>query len=447
MISNTATFATTLKKYHHREHRKRILSTLSESSQPFFAFERYWLTVYLNLMKRKPTTFYAREIVKTLQRAGHTALYAGGWVRDYLLGKKSDDIDIATSAHPEEVMRLFPHSIAVGVQFGVVRVRLKGHEFEVATFRSDDQYVDGRRPVSISLHASPEEDAARRDFTINGMFYDPIHHHIYDYVGGKKDLEKKILCTIGSPYERFKEDRLRIIRAIRFKNVFHLKADPTTWKAIGEECGHVVSSVSPERIWQELDKMLQKGVLYECLEDMKECGLLFHLFPNLTILTKALEAIKRYKKKSLAGALCLLTPAESRKAVAEQFRLSSKEKSVMTTYSQLEKTLHSRQTSDILARMYALPEIDTALEAYAATKKAPQQFLQRHKEKQKQLRFWINQVRSRKYLIGGEELQRRGIPSGKRLGEIIEKAFSLSCSLKIRNKEKLLSLLHKQKIL
>ena len=401
-------------------------------------------------MKRKPIKRYARDIVKTLQESGYIALYAGGWVRDHLLGRESDDIDIATSAHPEEVMRLFPHSIAVGVQFGVVRVRVKGHEFEVATFRSDDLYIDGRRPSSISLHSSPEEDAKRRDFTINGMFYDPIHRKVYDYVGGKKDLERKILTTIGSPYERFKEDRLRIIRAIRFKNVFHLTMEKTTWKAIADECAHVVPSVSPERIWQELDKMLQRGVLYSCLEDMKECGLLYHLFPhlrNLSSLHASLKAVNQYKKKSLAAALCLITPLEARKGVAEQFRLSTKEKAVMTAYSQLEKTLIPRQRADLLARLYALSEVDTALEAFAATKKAPQAFLSRHKKKQKQLSFWINQVKTRKYLLGGDEFKSLGIPSGKRLGELIEKAFSLSCCLRIRNKKKLVSLLHKQKIL
>lgn len=398
-------------------------------------------------MKQKPIKRIARQIVKLLQDSGYIAFFAGGWVRDYLLGKESDDIDIATSAHPEEVMRLFPHSIAVGVQFGVVRVRVQGHEFEIATFRSDNQYVDGRRPTSILLHSSPEEDAQRRDFTINGMFYDPTTRKVYDYVEGEKDLNAKILATIGSAYDRFKEDRLRIIRAIRFKNVFQLKAEKTTWEAIVNESALVISSVSPERIWQELDKMVQKGVLSSCLEDMKECSLLYHLFPCLSHVPVHFEALKRYKKKSLAAALCLIIPSDARMKVAEQFRLSSKEKAVMTAYTQLEKTLLSRQKSDILARLYALPEVDLALEAFATTKKAPQSFLRRQKEKQKTLSFWINQIKTRTYLLGGETFKSLGIQPGKQLGNLIEKAFSLSCNLKIKNKKKVLSLLHKQKIL
>jgi poly(A) polymerase len=403
-------------------------------------------------MKRKPIKRYARHIVQTLQEAGYTAFYAGGWVRDFLLGKKSDDIDIATSAHPEEVMKLFPHSIAVGVQFGVVRVRHFGHEFEVATFRSDNLYIDGRRPSSISLHSSPEQDAQRRDFTINGMFYDPICRKVYDYVGGKKDLKRKILATIGSPYERFKEDRLRIIRAIRFKNVFHLKAEKTTWQAIVDECAHVVPSVSPERIWQELDKMLKKGVLFSCLEDMNACSLLCHLFPHLKNVTQsylqnAFEAVKRYKNNSLAAVLCLITPEQARKDLAEKYRLSSKEKAVMTAYSQLEKALTPHQKKDVLARLYAVPEIEAALEAFAATKKASVSFLRRQRAKQRELLFWINQVKTRKFLLGGENFKELGIPAGKRLGDLIEKAFSLSCRLGIKNKQKLLSLLHKQTIL
>ena len=223
----------------------------------------------------------AESIVTQLQKAGYTAFFAGGWVRDFLMGRPSQDIDIATSAHPEEVMALFPRSIAVGAQFGVVRVLADDHEFEVATFRSDTQYVDGRRPVSVTLHSSPEEDAARRDFTINGLFYDPIHQKIYDFVGGQKDIQNRVIRAIGCPLSRFKEDRLRMVRAIRFKNVLSFSLEKETWDAICAEAPHVLPAVSPERIWQELTKMKDKKVLACSLRDMWDCGLLSAIFPVL----------------------------------------------------------------------------------------------------------------------------------------------------------------------
>ena len=400
-------------------------------------------------MRKKTSRQAAVQIVSTLQKLGHTAYFAGGWVRDYLLKHKSDDIDIATSAHPEEVMRLFPRSIAVGVQFGVVRVRLCGHEFEVATFRSENQYVDGRRPTSVDLHSSPEEDAQRRDFTINGMFYDPIHHKIYDFVGGKKDLQAKILRTIGSPYERFKEDRLRIIRALRFKNVFHLSLEGTTWKAIVEECHHVVPSVSCERIWQELNKMLQKGVLSECLEDMKISGLLFHIFPFLKtldpkILEGSLALLKMYKKNSLAAALCLLIPSGERESFAHQYKLSTKEKTIMRTFGHFELLLQKRPKDDIVVSLFGLPEAKTAFEAFVSTRKSPKSFVSRYQKKQKDLRFWIRQAKTGKYLLNGEDFLKLGIPPGRHMGTLIKKAFSLSSIHHIRKKEKLLSLMREK---
>ncbi len=253
----------------------------------------------------------AETIVQALQEAHFTAVFAGGWVRDFVMGKPCQDIDIATSAHPKEVMRLFPRSVAVGAQFGVVRVLIDAHEFEVATFRSDAQYVDGRRPTSVDLHSSPEEDAQRRDFTINGMFYDPINHKLYDFVGGKDDIAQKIIRTIGSPHDRFKEDRLRMIRAIRLKNTLKFSIEPATWDAICQECQHVSSSVSPERVWQELQKMLSKGVLYSSLCDMASCGLLATIFPALKdipqhLLDERLAMVKTFSGHSLVATLCLL---------------------------------------------------------------------------------------------------------------------------------------------
>ncbi|PYL40378.1 MAG: phosphohydrolase, partial [Verrucomicrobia bacterium] len=160
----------------------------------------------------------ACEIVAQLRGRGHIAYFAGGCVRDIVRGKTPKDFDIATDAKPEAVQQIFSRTYAVGAHFGVIVVVENGFQFEVATFRSDDVYVDGRRPSAVRF-SSPEEDAKRRDFTINGMFYDPVATEVIDFVGGRADLEARLVRAIGDPAERFKEDRLRMLRAVRFATV------------------------------------------------------------------------------------------------------------------------------------------------------------------------------------------------------------------------------------
>src|ERR1044072_1914696 len=173
----------------------------------------------------------ASEIVRNLRGAGHVAYYAGGCVRDLLRGQAPKDIDIATDARPETVQEIFPRTYAVGAHFGVIVVLEGDFQFEVATFRSDGAYLDGRRPVEVHF-ATAEEDAARRDFTINGMFYDPGKNEVIDFVGGRADLAQKLIRAIGDPAQRFAEDRLRMLRAVRFATVLGFEMDPPTWDAI-----------------------------------------------------------------------------------------------------------------------------------------------------------------------------------------------------------------------
>lgn len=237
-------------------------------------------------------TNYEREaasVVRILQKHGYTAYFAGGAVRDMLLGHTPDDIDIATSAKPHEIEKIFPKNIPTGKQFGVIRVlvgppslklrRANSFEFEVATFRVEGPYLDGRRPSSVSF-TSAEEDAKRRDFTINGMFYDPITKKVIDYVGGQDDLKKKILRFIGNPEERIREDHLRLIRAIRFKNRFRLTYDSPTWNAVTKHAAHI-TRISPERIRDELNKILLHPSRSHALQDLLDSGLLKHLLPEI----------------------------------------------------------------------------------------------------------------------------------------------------------------------
>lgn len=221
----------------------------------------------------------AVSIVRKLRQKGFIAYFAGGSVRDALLGKAPKDIDIATNARPEDVSVLFPRTIAVGVQFGVQRVLEEGFEFEVATFRSDGRYVDGRHPLDVRF-ATPEEDAARRDFTINGMFYDPVDGKLIDFVGGRQDLGRGIIRAIGVPAERFREDRLRLLRAIRFGAHLEFQLEADTWAALNRAAKEIIV-VSPERIRDELVKILEDARRLRGFELLDQSGLLAAILPEV----------------------------------------------------------------------------------------------------------------------------------------------------------------------
>ena len=220
----------------------------------------------------------ATKIVKKLQGAGFKAYFAGGSVRDMLMGKVSKDFDIATSAKPEQIEKLLSKTVPVGKKFGVILVLEKGHSFEVATFRSDSGYSDGRRPDYVT-YTNAKEDALRRDFTINGMFWDPVKKQVLDYVGGKEDLGRKTIRFIGDPDKRIKEDNLRILRAIRFRNVLGFSYDEASWRAICRNA-KLIKNVSAERIRDELNKMFDGKWRENAFVDLDRAGIMKHLFPE-----------------------------------------------------------------------------------------------------------------------------------------------------------------------
>src|SRR6478672_7085467 len=182
-------------------------------------------------MKPSPMEEAARKVAVRLREDGYIAYFAGGCVRDMVRGLAPKDYDIATDARPEVVQRLFQRTYAVGAHFGVIIVLENDFQFEVATFRADEAYIDGRHPTAVHF-SSPEEDARRRDFTINGMFYDPVGEEVIDLVGGRADIAAKLVRAIGDPAQRFAEDRLRMLRAVRFATVLDYKIDNGTWKAL-----------------------------------------------------------------------------------------------------------------------------------------------------------------------------------------------------------------------
>ena len=220
----------------------------------------------------------AIEIIRRLQEHGYEALLAGGCVRDMLLGRPAKDYDVATSARPADVMRLFPRTLKVGAKFGVVIVLARGTQVEVATFRSEAGYEDGRHPTEVRF-TSAAEDASRRDFTINGMFYDPLKEQVIDYVHGQADLERRVIRTIGNPDERFGEDYLRVLRAVRFSTRLGFPIEPETYAAIGRNAAHIVR-ISGERIAVELEGILVHPNRAAGAAMLIETGLARAIFPG-----------------------------------------------------------------------------------------------------------------------------------------------------------------------
>jgi len=241
----------------------------------------------------------ATNIVRRLRDAGHTAYFVGGCVRDMVRGVEPHDFDIATTARPEQVRSLFPKTVSVGAQFGVVLVLVGDYQFEVATFRSDEAYLDGRRPTGVRF-GSPEEDARRRDFTINGLFYEPLTRswdplfplqrrekwgggRIIDFVNGREDIERKLVRTIGNPRERFTEDKLRLLRCVRFAANLEFEIEPSTFAAV-KNMASQIRVVSAERIRDELIRIFTRPHAGRGLDLLDASGLLAHILPEIAVM-------------------------------------------------------------------------------------------------------------------------------------------------------------------
>ncbi|CAN5331820.1 CCA tRNA nucleotidyltransferase [soil metagenome] len=228
---------------------------------------------------------FATDAVRKLQTAGFTAYWAGGCVRDELLGLTPADYDIASDAAPEQVQQLFKRTIAVGASFGVIEVLgpRDAHgewlKVQIATFRSDGTYTDGRRPDTV-VFSTPEDDAQRRDFTINGLFFDPVANQLHDFVGGQIDLKNKVLRAIGDPVARFTEDKLRILRAVRMATRFELRIDEATFHAARAMAAQI-DAVSPERISDELRKLLSHPRRSHGVSLLKEMSLVEPILPEV----------------------------------------------------------------------------------------------------------------------------------------------------------------------
>jgi tRNA nucleotidyltransferase/poly(A) polymerase len=279
-----------------------------------------------HLLQQHPEWPAVESIYHTLRQKGYKAFLAGGCVRDALLGRLANDLDIATDATPDQIEALFPKTINVGKSFGVMRVLEKGEDIEVATFRTDGDYKDGRRPEEVTF-SSPEEDALRRDFTMNALFYDLEKKEVLDFVGGQEDISKQIIRTVGEADKRFNEDHLRLLRAVRFTSQLNFKIDSNTFAAI-QNMNSQVKTVSGERLRDEWVKLL-KGVYVETgLEVAVQSGMMKVLFPF-----RKEDAAWNTKEAELANEAWMLlalflrsAPKADLESALNTFKLSTKER-------------------------------------------------------------------------------------------------------------------------
>lgn len=389
---------------------------------------------------------YAKEIVKRLVKHGYVAYYAGGWVRDFLMGHPSEDIDIATNAPPDKILDLFPHTILVGLAFGVVIVVIEGHQFEVSTFRKDLTYVNGRKPESVEF-CEAKEDALRRDFTINGMFYDPLSDVVYDYVHGMGDIKKGRICTIGDPHERFYEDRLRMIRAIRFAARFDFVIDDETQEGILENANTLLPAVAMERIWNEFTKMAMAKRFDYALTEMHRLGLLPVIFPELqhAHLKDIRERVKPFayfppSASPILHLIHLFPQAAFEQGVELCYYLKASQKEIkwLETYFKAKNLIAKNDATDQeWVHLYADPLAQVCLEVIAASypKEERTKMLEKHAAHQKELLFYIERVVQRKPLVTSQMLIEKGVKPGVKMGQLLKLAEGFSINEKLTHAE------------
>jgi poly(A) polymerase len=362
----------------------------------------------------------AVDIVRKLRDHGHEAYFVGGCVRDMVLGIEPSDYDIATSAHPFDVIQLFPRTESIGAQFGVVLVIHKGHPFEVATFRSDEAYLDGRRPSGV-VFTTAREDVMRRDFTINGLLYDPMTEEIIDYVEGQSDIRAGIIRAIGDPLKRFSEDKLRVLRAVRFSARFNYRIEERTWAAM-REMAPLIHQVSHERIREELVRTLTEGDAAEGVRMMHDSNLLAAILPEVAWskhLLDSMQQVRRGGAPDFATAVLLHeTPPARVTEILERLKFSRAESQhVLSLVENLPRfvAVDKMSTSELkrffrharfedhleLARIHG----ETAGYEFAATK----------------FRGWSSEEIAPASLISGEDLIAIGMQPGPRFKEILTK--------------------------
>lgn len=395
-------------------------------------------------------------IVQTLKAAGHHALFAGGWVRDYLLKHPSDDIDIATEASPDEVIALFPHTVPVGKSFGVVIVIVDDKPFEVSSFRKDGLYLYGRRPEHVEP-ATPFEDAQRRDFTVNGMFYDPVEEKIYDYVDGRKDLQKRLIRAIGNPHERFREDRLRMVRAVRLSARLNFTLDAETERAIADHASTLFPAVATERVWQELEKIAAYPGIERAIRMLHSLHLLQEILPPLKSLSlAAVHRITSHFPRFPATCPVILylaqlfahQTAEELVAYFEEYKIPNRDKELLQNYLRSIDLIAEKRalTRSEWVDFYALPTAFLFVEIEAAKRSEAEGdlLIATHRVRYLELAASVARKRSRSPLVRASHLRAFGISDGPLMGKWLKEAEEIAIENNLKTPEEVLPLLMAQ---
>ncbi len=397
---------------------------------------------------RKPLRQAAERIVTTLRDAGHVAYFAGGCVRDALMGVEPKDFDVATDATPDQVSRLFRRTKKVGAKFGVVMVRLEGHELEVATFRSEGDYPDHRHPEQVQF-TNAQADANRRDFTINGMFFDPVASRVIDDVGGQADLQARIIRAIGNPAERIEEDHLRMLRAVRFASRLGFTIEPATFDAIRCQAAGI-QAISAERIRMELEQILADPNRERGWRLLHAVGLSAFLVEGLTFsdddvdqAARRLAALPARASFPLALATVLhARPEPPARAVCIALRMSTAETDCVTWL--LQKLPQARAADRLELADVKQLRADPRFEALVALLRAEADAEGQAPTAAETLARRADAIAapdvSPAPFVSGDDLLARGVPPGRRLGRILETVFRAQLNEQIANRDEALAM-------
>ena len=403
--------------------------------------------------RKKPLSMKAAalRVVEQLQGSGFVALFAGGCVRDMLMGRDPHDYDVATSAKPEDVSGLFRRTTQVGAKFGVVLVRIGRYSIEVATFRTDGSYSDGRRPDTV-VFTTPEEDARRRDFTINGMFFDPVADAVIDHVDGQADLTAGLIRAIGAPEQRFAEDHLRLLRAVRFAARLSFRIEPETWAAM---CRHAsdITRISPERVRMELEGILAHPRRAAAVEMLHEAGLLAHFWPGsealnprISQITKTLTALPADApfESGLAALLLALSRDQARSACAALRCSNATEETVRWFIGTLPTLLRPAALSLAnVKRLMARPTFDHLLALFAATLTAEGSDAGALEELKARTDAIAPEDVAPPPLLTGHDLQEMHLPPGPRYSIILNDVYDAQLNEEIHDRSAAIAMARK----
>lgn len=392
-------------------------------------------------------------VCKTLQAQGFVAYLAGGCVRDLLLGHKPKDFDVATDATPDQVTHMFAKTVSVGKNFGVIRVMIEDQTTEVATFRKDGDYKDGRRPESVTFCA-PEEDALRRDFTANALFYDLIENKIIDYVDGELDIKNKLLRAVGDPEKRFEEDKLRLLRAFRFRAQLGFVWDKATERSINKRLQQI-SWVTKERIQEEWQKFLKCQYTPEILKEMSKMDFFNYIFQEWKE-----EAIGSYLWQKLASSfpvseadsdlvwllwfmpLIELYPdievfQKNLEKILNQWRLAKQyQTKLIYIHQNMKPLINSDHYRDWhVAKVLGGNQIEILKRVLSYWHRDQYDSMQK-KWSAIETKYFV-EGKLPQPLLDGKKLLRMGYRAGPQIGEMIEKSFDLQLSQNINNRQEL----------